>query len=136
MPAQIEIQHPTVYFDGVCNLCNGAVNFLVSQDRQRVLRYAPLQGETAQRDLPAAARENLHSVIYQDEAGVHERSEAILRMTMRLGGIWKIAGLGLLLPRFLRDWLYNLIARNRYRMFGKKDSCRMPTEEERELFLM
>lgn len=125
-----------VLFDGVCGLCNSSVDFIMAEDRDRIFRFAPLQGESARRLAPDYDVEQMDSVALRDEDGVHVRSAAILRIGLRLGGMWRFAILGFLIPAALRDRVYDWVARNRYRWFGKKESCRMPTAEERSLFLM
>jgi predicted DCC family thiol-disulfide oxidoreductase YuxK len=125
-----------VLFDGVCGLCNSSVDFIMAEDRDRIFRFAPLQGESARRLAPDYDVNQMDSVALRDEDGVHVRSAAILRIGLRLGGMWRFAILGFLIPAALRDSVYDWVARNRYRWFGKKESCRMPTAEERALFLM
>ncbi|MEQ9367152.1 MAG: DCC1-like thiol-disulfide oxidoreductase family protein, partial [Leptospirales bacterium] len=128
---------PIVFFDGVCGLCNTAVDFILAEDRPGIFRYAPLQGETAARLLSPEAVADMDSMVFRDARGeFHTRSEAILRIGIQMGGLWRLGAPGLLIPRALRDRLYSTIAKNRYRWFGKKESCRMPTPKERELFLM
>jgi predicted DCC family thiol-disulfide oxidoreductase YuxK len=128
---------PIVFFDGVCNLCNGAVNFLLDRDRDRRLRFAPLQGRTFEALRAAhSGLAGLDSLVLVDAEGLHIRSEAALRLSRYLGLSWRLLGrLGLLVPRALRDWLYDRVARNRYRWFGRRDSCRIPTPELRARFL-
>lgn len=135
MDAAAAATRPIVYFDGVCGLCNGFVDHLIRLDRNRKLRYAMLQGRTAQQQLPADHTEVLNSIVYFDGERLLTRSEAALHIVMKLGGAWKLAGIFLLLPRFLRDGVYNWIARNRYQWFGKRGACRLPSPEERALFL-
>lgn len=127
--------HPIVFFDGVCGLCNGFVNRLMRWDKHHVLRFATLQGHTAQVRLPMAHTAELRTIIYLDGERILTRSTAALHIVMKLGGPWKLAGLVLVVPRFLRDAVYNWIANNRYQWFGKLDSCRLPSPEERALFL-
>lgn len=117
---------PVILFDGVCNLCQASVTWVIARDRAEVFRFASLQS--------AAARELLRgvkvpdSVVLVDEAGVHTRSTAALRIARRLGLPWSWLGwVGSLVPRFLRDVIYNRVARNRYAWFGKQDVCMMPT---------
>lgn len=125
-----------VFFDGVCGLCNSLINFLITRDRKHCLRYAPLQGETAARLLPESERRDLRYMLFQDEQGLSRKSTAVSRMLCHLGGVWGLLGRVLwAIPRPLRDWGYGIVARNRYRWFGKHESCRMPKPEERELFL-
>ena len=124
-------QEHIVFFDGVCHLCNTFVDVIITRDRHHRLKFAPLQGETAAQLLPEEMRLNLHSVVYFEAGHLHERSNAILKILSRLGGIYSVFGLGWILPRFIRDRLYNFIAMNRYAWFGQRDFCRLPTPEER-----
>lgn len=124
-----------VFFDGVCGLCNKSIDLLVRLDKKRVLRYAPLQGETASRLLPPEDTSSLQSIVYYSRGKRYDRSDAVLRLLTDLGGGWKILHAFTLIPAFLRNALYSGIARHRYRWFGKKESCRIPTKEERSLFL-
>jgi predicted DCC family thiol-disulfide oxidoreductase YuxK len=125
-----------VFFDGVCNLCNRAADFIVRHDRVGRIRLAPLQGETARRELAGPMVQALDSIVVQDADGVHVRSEAALRIAAGLGGPWcLLAVVARLVPRALRDRVYDAIARRRYRWFGKRDTCRVPTPDERSRFL-
>jgi len=129
-------RHPVLFFDGVCGLCDRTVTQLLRQDRAGVLRFAPLQGETAARLLPEEDVKGLASVVLIDGAGTHRRSDAIVRVLGHLGGRSRVyAGLLRAVPRPVRDLGYRFVARARYRVFGKKDVCRMPTAEERGRFL-
>ena len=131
----------TVFFDGVCNLCNSTVSCLVNRDRKRLFRYAALQGETYNRLLgerPELAK--VDSIVGLREAADGSRevlthSDGPLFLARRLGGGWRLMGALRFLPRFLRDGGYRLVARLRYRLFGKKETCRLPPPDERELFL-
>ena len=126
---------PTIFFDGVCGLCNRSVDFIIRHDPRHVFSFTPLQGETAATVLPAQDTAHLDTLVLLDEKGLHYRSTAALRIAFRLGGALRLFSIFFAVPRFLRDPLYNLIAKNRYRIFGKKDSCRIPTTEERKFFL-
>ena len=127
---------PIVFFDGVCGLCNTSVDFLLARDRRRALRYAPLQGETAAARLDPRDIEALKSIVLVDEAGTHRHSTAIVRILWHLGGGWRAAAaLVWLIPRPLRNLGYRFLSANRYRLFGQKDACRMPSPDERALFL-
>lgn len=129
--------HPTLFFDGVCNLCNSSVDWVIRNDKNRIFRFASLQGETAKRVVPDYADEaGLSTVVLVDENGRYVRSTAALNVLKRLGGFYGVLGTILLwIPRAVRDWGYRLIASNRYRWFGQKDTCRLPTPEERAVFL-
>lgn len=130
-----ESNPPIVFFDGVCGLCNSSVDFIQSEDHRHIFKFSPLQGDTARRILAAETLVDLKSIVYVDEKGQYERSSAILRIGTRLGNLWTVAWLGFLVPASLRNALYDFIARHRYRWFGKKEACRIPTAEERAYFL-
>lgn len=128
--------HSIVFFDGVCGLCNHAVNFLMARDRHRRLRFAALQGQTAGQVIPAEIRDQLSTLVFLEHGQLFYRSTAVARMLMRIGGPWKIVGAALwLIPWPLRDVGYRLVSKIRYRLFGKHQTCRLPTPEERQLFL-
>jgi predicted DCC family thiol-disulfide oxidoreductase YuxK len=125
-----------IFFDGVCGLCNRFIDFVMRHDRAAVFHFAPLQGETAHQRLPEADVRDLTTVVLCDEQGVFRKSTAAARILVRLGGVWRIPGRALwLVPRPMRDAGYVLVARYRYAIFGKKESCRMPTPAERARFL-
>jgi predicted DCC family thiol-disulfide oxidoreductase YuxK len=127
---------PVIFFDGVCGLCNQFIDFVIRRDTAGTFCFAPLQGETARERLSAADTTDLATVVLLDETGTHRRSKAVVQILMRLGTGWKIAGVLLaVIPRPLRDLGYKLVARFRYALFGKKETCRMPTPEERLRFL-
>lgn len=135
-PLEASGGRPIIFFDGVCGLCNRFVDLTLRIDRNDTFRFAPLQGETANRMLPPMQDDpEKWSVIYFDEQGTHDQSSAVFRIFARMGGVYALLGLGRFLPRFLRDPAYRLIARNRYNWFGKRDACRLPAPEERDHFL-
>lgn len=129
--------HRIVFFDGVCNLCNGTVDFLVRHDKARHLRYASLQSEIGQQMLASFGLQatEFGSFVYLDHGRLRTRSAAALSVAMRLGGLWTLMGVFLIVPPFIRDTVYDWVARNRYRWFGKRETCRLPTPAERALFL-
>lgn len=134
-PCDVE-QHPIVFFDGVCGLCNRFIDFTLRHDRRGVLRFAPLQGVTARDRLDAADVRDLNTVVFLDEQGAHRKSAAIIGVFSRLGGFWGAVSVLLrLVPRPLRDAGYSLIAVNRYAIFGRKETCRLPTPAEQSRFL-
>ena len=127
---------PVIFFDGVCGLCNRWIDFMLVHDRNRRFRFAALQGETARDWLKMAPDESLSSVVLLDAQGIHRKSDAIWRMLVQLGGLWRFFGCLLrLVPRPVRNWGYDFVARHRYRWFGKKETCRLPTPDERTRFL-
>ncbi len=126
-----------VLFDGVCNLCNWAVTWLLEHDKREVLHFGALQSTAAQQLLE---RHNAHrnlpdSIVFIDNDGVHTRSDAALRIASHLGMPWSLLTIGRLLPRFLRDAMYRWIARHRYRWFGRRDTCMLPSAGVAERFL-
>lgn len=128
--------HPIVFFDGVCGLCNHTVDFLLRHDRTGRLRFAPLQGETAAAVLNPELRRDLNTLVLAHQNRVFVRSSAVARILMQLPGFWRITGAALwLIPWPLRDLGYRLVSVLRYRLFGKHESCRMPAPEERLRFL-
>lgn len=127
---------PVLFFDGVCGLCNFFIDFVISRDRAAVFRFAPLQGETARERLPEADLRELNTMVLWEEQGIFRKSTAAARILIRLGGFWGLLGNVLrVVPRPLRDAGYSFVARHRYRIFGKKETCRMPTPSERARFL-
>ena len=127
---------PIIFFDGVCGMCNRFVDVVLRADRRGVFRFAPLQGETARALLPplsAAAEE--WSVVYLDEHGLHDQGDAPLAVSRRLGETWRLLGILRMVPRPIRNAMYRVIARNRYRWFGRRPACRVPSAEDRERFL-
>ncbi len=127
-----EEETPIVFFDGVCGLCNTSVDFFMRADRRGKLRFAPLQGETAEQMLNEADREDLKSLVSHSAQNSFRRSAGVVRILWQIGGIWKLAGTLLwLIPLPLRDLGYNLVAASRYKLFGQKSTCRMPTPAER-----
>lgn len=130
-------EQPIILFDGVCNFCNGAVNFIIRQDKKSVFKFAPLQSSKGQEliqkyGLPSS---NFDSFILIENNKVYKRSTAGLRLYNKLPWYWKWTQVFWAVPSFLRDAVYDLIARNRYKWFGKKESCMMPTPEIRNRFL-
>ena len=123
-----------VLFDGVCGLCNAWVNFILKRDSKGSFKFAPLQGEYASQVAPEHASE-LKSIVYICVGRKYTKSGAVLRILRDLGGIWRFAWIFLLIPFFVRDPLYLIIATNRYRLFGKRDTCRLPSEQEKQRFI-
>ncbi len=124
-----------VYFDGVCGLCNFFVDFLIRKDKHNRLLFAPLQGETAAKNLGINPNQEFTTVVFSENGKLYYKSSAGIRILSVVGGIWKLMRIFLLVPPFLRDFVYDRIANNRYHLFGKKDACRMPSKEERMKFL-
>ena len=124
-----------VYFDGVCNLCNGFIDYLIRKDKKGSLRFAPLQGETARRLLPSEWLDDLTTVVFDDGERRYVESAAALRALAALGGFYQLVLVFLVLPGFVRDFLYRQVSRSRYRWFGRRSSCRWPSPQEADRFL-
>lgn len=124
-------RRPVVLFDGVCNLCNGAVQFIIRRDPSERFHFASLQSAVASqliaRDGPIQPLPD--SLVLLDEEGLHVRSTAVLRIARHLSFPWRLTALFLFVPRPIRDWAYDLVARRRYRWFGRQDVCLAPTAE-------
>lgn len=125
-----------VLFDGVCNFCNGAVNFIIRNDPDGRFKFAPLQSEVGQR-LRAKFEigDDVDSIILVENEDAFMHSSAALRIARGLGGIWSVGYVFIVVPPFIRDWFYKLFAKNRYKLFGKKDVCMIPTPDVRRRFL-
>ncbi len=126
-----------VLFDGVCNLCNGAVTWLLERDKRKALHFGALQSDAGRRLLKQrAANTNLpDSIVFIDAQGVHTRSDAALRIASHLGMPWSLLSVFRIVPRGLRDAIYSWIARNRYHWFGKRDTCMLPSPDVANRFL-
>ncbi|MBU0697326.1 MAG: DUF393 domain-containing protein [Bacteroidetes bacterium] len=125
-----------ILFDGVCNLCNGFVQKVIAADGKDYFRFASLQSKAAQ-DLLKNHPEfkELKTIIYLEEGNIYTRSTAALKISKHLTGAWPLLQTGYIFPTFLRDGIYNLIAKYRYQWFGKKDQCMIPTAELQSKFL-
>jgi len=119
-----------VFFDGLCGLCNSFVDFLLRIDRNNKLLFATLQGKTAKEYLPESQISDLDTLVYLKGDRQLIKSTAVLQILSDLGGFWKVVIIFKLLPRFIRDAVYEFVAKNRLKWFGKRPSCRMPTEGE------
>lgn len=130
---------PVVLFDGVCNLCNATVGFLIDRDPGALLRFTSLQGEAGAALLRAhgarAPEGDPDSVLLVEDGVVYAHSDAALRIARHLRAPWRWLWALRVVPRALRDAVYRFIARNRYRWFGKAETCRVPTKELRARFL-
>lgn len=122
-----------IFFDGYCVLCNGFVDWLLKQDKNKVLQFASLQGETAKRLLGPDIQ--VKTIIYLRKQQQYEKSTAVLKVLSDLGGVWKGSAIFILIPTIIRDAIYDLVARVRYQIAGKRDSCRLPTADEKQRIL-
>lgn len=125
-------------FDGVCHMCQASVQFVIRNDASQRICFASLQSDIARRLLAEHGYDasQLKSVVFIDGQTLYTKSDALLRLGKRMGGGWRaLSTLGLLIPRLIRDPLYEWVARNRYRWFGKSEQCLLPTPETRARFL-
>lgn len=126
-----------ILFDGVCNLCNGVVQFIVKRDPKGKFKFASLQSEAGRSILKQfnIDPDLLHSIVVVHNNAALQRSDAAIYIATHLGGGWKLLKVFKILPKFLRDAGYNVVAASRYRIFGKKDSCMIPTPQLKERFI-
>ena len=126
-----------ILFDGVCNLCNASVKFVIKHDKKEQFLFASFQSDAAKEIMLHFNLKNLNldSIVLIDDGKIYEKSTAILRITRHLNSGFKLLYFFIVIPKFVRDWLYSYIAKNRYRFFGKRESCRIPSLELKNRFL-
>lgn len=125
-----------IFFDGVCGLCNGFIDFVMKIDKDQKFHFSPLQSEYAKKNLPEEMTRDLKTIVYKDGDNLSMKSDAVLKILKEIGGVWSLASAGRILPGTLRDSAYEMVAENRYKLFGKKETCRLPTPEERSRFVI
>lgn len=125
-----------VLFDGVCNFCNGAVNFIIRHDHDRRFKFAPLQSDIGeQMRKKFAIGDDVDSIILVEDDKAYLESTAGLRVAKGLGGVFLLPYVLIIIPAFIRDYCYQVFAKNRYRLFGRQDACMLPTPDVRERFI-
>lgn len=126
-----------ILFDGVCNFCNGAVNFVIARDEARYFKFAALQSDFGEelRAKYGLDDTKTDSVILIENEKAYVHSSAGVRIAKRLDGIWKLLYAFVIVPKPIRDFVYKLFAKNRYRLFGRRDECMLPTPDVRARFL-
>jgi predicted DCC family thiol-disulfide oxidoreductase YuxK len=134
---RVQDQYDIVLFDGVCNLCNNAVDFIIKRDKAKKFKLAALQDKAGalllkQYNIPD---DYLDSIILIRGNQFFYKTDAVIEIAKNMSGIWQIFGIFILIPKAARNWGYDLIARNRYKWFGKKETCRLPTLDEQSRFL-
>jgi predicted DCC family thiol-disulfide oxidoreductase YuxK len=130
--------NPVILFDGVCNLCNSSVDWIIRRDQRGHFRYGSLQSDSGQEILKTHHYDqgDLSTIVLEENGKLYFRSTAVLRILKSLGAAWPILYyLFIWIPPQVRDVVYRWIAANRYRWFGQRESCRLPTEQERALFV-
>lgn len=126
-----------VLFDGVCNFCNGSINFIIERDTKNHFQFAPLQSEIGQKLLDEYGIDKTvtDSVVLIENGRAYTHTTAALNIAKNLGVAWSLFYGFIIVPKFIRDFFYRLFAKNRYRLFGKTEACMMPTPEIRQKFL-
>ncbi len=126
-----------VLFDGICNFCNSSINFVIEHDSKGYFKFAPLQSAAGEELIAEHGIDTAEtdSVILVEDGKAYTHSAAALRIARRLDGIWSLGYVFIIVPRPIRDALYKLFAKHRYRLFGKRDACMMPTPDVRARFL-
>lgn len=125
-----------ILFDGVCNFCSQSVQFIIKRDPSHVFHFASLQSDVGRKLLKEYdLEENLNSVVYISDRKAYEKSDAALQICRRLNGLWKILYIFYLVPRPVRNIVYDFVAKNRYKWFGKADSCMIPSPDIKSRFL-
>jgi len=125
-----------IFFDGYCGLCNGFVDFMIKFDKNAVFKFSPIQSDFAKTKLTPEDIKELKSVVVHINGQTYRKAEAALRAMAELGWPWKFLLIFSLLPEKILNLVYDLVATNRYRLFGKSETCRLPTLVERERFIV
>lgn len=129
--------HNILLFDGACNLCNGFVKFVIKRDKKNIIKFASLQSDAGQKillqyDLPVT---EFQSFVYVANNRVLLQSTAALTLLKDIGGLWQLLYAFIIVPKFIRDYVYSIVATNRYKWFGKQNTCMVPTKELMNKFL-
>ena len=132
------LSQPIILFDGVCNFCNGAVNFAIKRDKNKIFKFAPLQSEIGrtlikQFNLP---ENDMRSFLLIENGKLYNKSTAALRVCRHLKGLWPLCYGLMIVPAFIRNAAYDLIAKNRYKWFGQKEECMVPAPDVKARFLI
>ena len=131
------MEKPILLFDGVCNLCNGFVQFVLSNEKNSNINFASLQSEIGQKLLKdfKVTQKGLESIVFIENGKVYEKSSAVLKIARHLKMPWNLASAFTIVPQFLSNGVYDLVAKNRYRMFGKKEVCWIPEPKWKSRFI-
>ena len=131
-------EQPIILFDGVCNFCNSAVNFTLKRNKKANIMFAPMQSGAGAKILQQynLDENDMKSFIFIDNGEVYKQSTGALRVCKYLSGLWPICYGFIIVPKFIRDGIYNFIAKNRYKWFGQKQACMIPTPDVKARFLV
>lgn len=126
-----------IIFDGFCNLCNGSVWFIIKRDKRKRFKFSPFQSPVAKEIVSGLGLSgtDLSAVVYVKSGSYYLKSTAVLKILKDLGGCWSLLYGLIIFPSFIRDWVYDLVARKRYRWFGRGERCMVPTLEIKDRFL-
>lgn len=129
--------HSVILFDGVCNLCNSTIQFIIKKDTKQQFKFASLQSDAARDILLQKSMKNLNlkSIVYISNNKVYLKSSAVLEILWNIGGLYRLSTIFWIIPKPLRDLVYDFIAKNRYKWYGKKESCMIPSPELKNRFL-
>ncbi len=128
MPKHISENHPVIFFDGYCNLCNTAVKFVIKHDKEKKFSFVSLQSASGKSLLDSVHynKQDIDSIVYLENEKVYLRSTAVLKILKKLGKGWQILYVFAIIPAFIRDPVYDLLARFRYKLFGRRKTCALP----------
>jgi predicted DCC family thiol-disulfide oxidoreductase YuxK len=131
------VEKPLIVFDGECNLCNWAVNFVLGRDKGEIFLFSPNQSDSAREILTKLGLDSMgdETVYLIEKDRIYSRSTAVLLVLRRLPFPWKLLSVFIIIPKRIRDFIYDVIAKHRYEWFGKMNSCRVPSQGERNRFL-
>lgn len=124
-----------IFFDGYCGLCNGFVDFMMSVDKKSLFKFSPLQSDFAKTHLVPEDVADLKSLVVLIDGATYRRAPGVIKALTELGGPWKALWVLRIFPDWFLNFCYDLVAKNRYKIFGKSDTCRLPTPEEKTRFL-
>ncbi|MBC6111369.1 thiol-disulfide oxidoreductase DCC family protein [Pedobacter fastidiosus] len=129
---------PVIFFDGVCNLCNASVQFVIEHDHENLFKFTALQSAYAKEVLPQfnVDPEKLNSILLLENGILYTKSSSALRVAKKLNGLWPLLFGFIIIPKFIRDWFYDIIAKNRYKWWGKQESCWVPTPDLKSKFYL
>lgn len=127
---------PIIFFDGICNLCNASVQFVITHDKKNHFTFTALQGDYTKETLPEyrVDLQKLNTVLLLENGKLYTKSSAALRIAKKLSGLFPLLYIFYAVPKFIRDWFYDIIAQNRYKWWGKQESCWVPTAELKSKF--
>ena len=129
-------QNPVIFFDGVCNLCSASVQFAIEHDKKDIFKFTALQGNYAKTILPKynVDLNKIDSIIFVENDNLYTKSTAALKIARKMSGLWPMLYIFIVIPKSIRDWFYDIIAKNRYKWWGRQESCWVPTAELKQKF--